>query len=154
MRNIPDALRPKKKRLGPGMCWDVAYVKINRMAPSFWKNIILRIQVQLQVVEFLSFYIKNNYPLGKDVNVSIVVGNAAVPVTLSPMERPVKHKLFNFSLLRQSFKNYSHKQKVLVSILSLMCQILYCTSNLARFTVVSDATRQAHAMTSLSSMTA
>ena len=89
----------------------------------------------------------NNHPLRKYVSVSIIVGMAAVLVTLSSMDRPVKHKHFNFSVLRKGFKKYSHDQRVLVHILS-------CASKLARSMVVSDATCQACAMTSLLSMTA
>ena len=91
---------------------------------------------------------KNNYPLGKDVSVSIVVGKSTVLVTLSSTERPVKHEQFNFSLSRQGFKTYSPDQNFLLSILSLTCQILFLTrqilsrsSKLSRSTVVSDATR-------------
>ena len=54
---------------------------------------------------------------------------AAVLVMISYMERPVKHEHFNFSVLRQGFKNYSHNQKVIVFILSLARQILSRLSN-------------------------
>ena len=72
----------------------------------------------------------NNHPSGKDVSVLIVVAMAAVLVMLSSMERPVKHEHFNFSVLRQGFKNYSRNQKFLVSILSLARQILSRAPNL------------------------
>ena len=54
---------------------------------------------------------------------------AAVLVTLSYMELPVKYEHFNFSVLQQVFKNCGHNQKVLVYILSIARQILSCVSN-------------------------
>ena len=71
----------------------------------------------------------NNYPLVKHVSVLIVVGKSVFLVTLSSMERPVKNEHFNFSILRKGFKNYSHDQKVLVSILSLARKIFSRVSN-------------------------
>ena len=62
---------------------------------------------------------KNNYPLG-NTNVFIFIGMAAVLVTLSSMERLVKHKHVNFNVLNQGFKDCGNGQKVLVYILSFL----------------------------------
>ena len=81
------------------------------------------------VFQVLAVAYNNNEPLGKDVSVLIVFVKVAFLVTLSSMERPVKHAHFNFSVLRQGFKKYSHDQKVLVSILSLARKIFSRASN-------------------------
>ena len=60
----------------------------------------------------------NNHLLVNVANILIVVGTAAVLVTLSSTERPFHHEHVNLNVLRQGFKDYGHDQKVLVSILS------------------------------------
>ena len=96
---------------------------------------------QLITLKKLSLINNNNYPLG-NTDLLIVVEMAAVLVTLSSMERPVKHEHVDFNVLRHSFKDYGHSQKVLVSILSRV-------SKLDRSTVVSDAMHQERAIMSL-----
>ena len=93
----------------------------------------------------------NNYPLSKDDSVLIFVGMAAVLLTLSSIDRPYKYENFNFSVLRQGFKNYSHDQNILFSILSPAHQILSRTTKLAISKIASDAACQAITITSLSS---